>query len=434
MGGGSAGIASLVRSPGGRNKSSSDIDTRTLGQRAFVARRTTLLAVLASVVGCLSACGRDSSPAPHLVRDSAGVSIVFSPAPEASGEVPRIGSPQLTVGVAGTELNRVVGAVRLSDGRIVVADAGDAVIRYVSPEGTLLRTVGREGDGPGEFRTLQAMGRLAGDTVWAYDFSHHRLTFIAPDGTVARETSLHPPMGPLLAVGVLPDGSVILGEAWSAAGVGEASEPGLSREPVAYVRYAASGELLDTIGLVPGREVLLTSEDGRGVMGPAPFGRAAVHALGGSRLVVGDQIDYELRFYSSEGSLKRIVRWGGDDLAIDRELRAEWRAVRLADVPPEDRERAERELSEAVLPDRRPAYGGILTTEEGGLWVAEFTVEGRAAGAWAVFDGEGRWRGSVAVPDRFEPLQVGDGWVLGVSKGDFDVERVELRPLEAGLR
>jgi hypothetical protein len=47
---------------------------------------------------------------------------------------------------------------------------------------------------------------------------------------------------------------------------------------------------------------------------------------------------------------------------------------------------------------------------------------------------EGRWRGSVAVPDRFEPLQVGDGWVLGVSKGDFDVERVELRPLEAGLR
>jgi hypothetical protein len=396
-----------------------------------MARRTRLLAILVSAAAWLPACGQDSRPAPVLVRDSAGVSIVFSPAPDASGAVPGIGSPQLTIGVAGTELNRVVGAVRLSDGRIVVADAGDAVIRYVSPQGTLLRTVGREGDGPGEFRTLQAIGQIRGDTVWAYDFSHHRLTFIAPDGTVARETSLRPPMGPLLAVGVLPDGSVLLGEAWSAARVGEASEPGLSREPVAYVRYAASGELLDTISLVPGREVLLTSEDGRGVMGPAPMGRAAVHALGDSRLVVGDQVDHELRFYSPEGSLKRIVRWDGGDLAIDGALRADWREARLATASREDRPRVERALSEATLPSRRPAYGGLLATEEGGLWVAEFAVEGREAGAWDVFDDEGVWQGSVAVPEGFRPLQVGDGWVLGVSKGALDVERVELRPLGA---
>ena len=54
---------------------------------------------------------------------------------------------------------------------------------------------------------------------------------------------------------------------------------GLDRELAAYVRYSAEGRLRDTVGLFPGREVWLRSEDGRGVMSSAPLGRRSVHAI-----------------------------------------------------------------------------------------------------------------------------------------------------------
>jgi len=391
-----------------------------------------LLLILVSAIGWLSACDRYSTSRGHEVSDSAGVQIVVSHAPDTESLLPSIGSAAVSIGEAGLELNRVVGAVRLSDGRLVVADGGNLVLHIVSPRGTLLRTVGREGDGPGEFRTLQAVGKVAGDTVWAYDFSHHRVTFVSPNGTIVREISLRPPLAASLAVGVLPSGSIVLGESWSSARVAEASRPGLNREQVAYVRYSGDGVLLDTIGLFPGREVVLSFEGGRGVMRAAPFAHSAVHALSGSWLAIGDQVSHEIRLYSEGGDLTRIVRWDGGDLALDPELIARWRTARLRAVQSADRALVERELAEQTMPTQRPAFGRVLPTEGGGFWVADYAPGNDEPSMWAILDSEGVWQGSLVMPHRFRPLEVGLEWVLGVSRDDFDLERVELRRLVRG--
>jgi hypothetical protein len=38
--------------------------------------------------------------------------------------------------------------------------------------------------------------------------------------------------------------------------------------------------------------------------------------------------------------------------------------------------------------------------------------------------------GNVPMPDRFEPMQVGDNYVLGVWKDDLDVQHVRMYRLE----
>jgi len=294
-----------------------------------------LLLILVLTVGSLSACRPRATPDRTTVTDSAGVFVVASRGPDALETLTSIGVPEVAIGDDGSELNRVIGAVRLSDGRIVIGDGGNSVVQYYSSDGTLLGAVGREGDGPSEFRTLQAIGKARGDTVWAYDFSHHRVTFISPEGTVAREVSLHPSLTSALAVGVVPDGTIILGESWSSRRLAESIEPGLSREPVAYLRYASTGELIDTIGLFPGREVLLSFEDGRGVMGAAPMARASVHATTGPWLAIGDQVTHEIRLFSPSGTLERKLGWLPSPGRIEQGWSVSWlsRSCLLSDPP-----------------------------------------------------------------------------------------------------
>ena len=78
--------------------------------------------------------------------------------------------PELTI--AGTAANgglvfeSASGATRLSDGTIVIADGLGSAVRFVTSEGVLLRTVGREGGGPGEFNRIQWLGQCSKDSVF----------------------------------------------------------------------------------------------------------------------------------------------------------------------------------------------------------------------------------------------------------------------------
>jgi hypothetical protein len=395
--------------------------------------------LLLSFTLLFQACVERGEPEIVTVRDSAEVTIVDSRGPRSGPEEFVIGAAQLSLGGEGSELNRVVGAVRLSDGRVVIGDAGDDVLRYFSPSGEALGEVGGRGDGPAEFRSLQAIGLTAGDTVWAYDFSHHKVVWVAPDMTVNRTVTVSPPLSSGLAVGVLAGDTILLGESWSSVQVAAGTTTGLVRESVAYVRYSDDGAFVDTVGLHPGREIVISQENGRGVMSSAPFARAAVHAhLGGGSVAdaspadgfaVGAQIEHEVRLFSSSGALRRIVRWDGGDLALDAATAREWRSAQLEAARPDDRAALRQQLADVELPDQRPAYGSILAAPDGSLWVAHFAPGGQEADRWDVFDPMGAWCCTATMPARFTPLSLGPDWVLGVSRDEMDVQHVELRVL-----
>jgi hypothetical protein len=81
-------------------------------------------------------------------------------------------------------------AARLSDGRVVVANGMSSELRYFDPAGRFLGSVGRRGDGPGEFQVFRRVLLLSPDTLLVYDSGLRRLTKLAPDGSVAEESSV----------------------------------------------------------------------------------------------------------------------------------------------------------------------------------------------------------------------------------------------------
>lgn len=65
------------------------------------------------------------------------------------------------------------------DDGIAVAQPGSSSIWIFASSGERQKVVGGEGDGPGEFRAVSAMG-WRGDTLWAADGGHFRVTFFPP--------------------------------------------------------------------------------------------------------------------------------------------------------------------------------------------------------------------------------------------------------------
>jgi hypothetical protein len=67
-----------------------------------------------------------------------------------------------------------------------------------------------------------------------------------------------------------------------------------------------------------------------------------------------------------------------------------------------------------------------LVDAVGNLWVKPFTRQDPGEIDWSVFDVGGQFRGLVTLPGRFQPMEVGDDYVLGVARDTLDVETVHL--------
>lgn len=123
----------------------------------------------------LIACNTsDTTTAPDLAQWSIGAEPLTSvSADDASGE------PQL---------GEVAGLTRLQNGSLLVADRTRQSLRFFDADGTPTRVVGREGDGPGEFRYI-AWARRCGDSLFVEEISRRQIMLYTLDGTLARTAS-----------------------------------------------------------------------------------------------------------------------------------------------------------------------------------------------------------------------------------------------------
>lgn len=77
------------------------------------------------------------------------------------------------------------------DGSIAVTQPEDDRILFFDAAGRLAGSVGRPGEGPGEFRTVGLHGRYA-DSLWVLDFQLRRITLISPEHKLVRVISWPP--------------------------------------------------------------------------------------------------------------------------------------------------------------------------------------------------------------------------------------------------
>jgi len=88
-----------------------------------------------------------------------------------------------------TAFHRVSGGAALSDGTVAVADGGNYRVAVFSASGQLMRTFGKAGDGPPEFRFISSINTTS-DTLIIHDGLRGRTTVWTSAGKYVRGTNL----------------------------------------------------------------------------------------------------------------------------------------------------------------------------------------------------------------------------------------------------
>ena len=379
----------------------------------------------------------DTATPPALARDSAGIPIVENhrPALDSASFWQLSDSPILEIGGeegdAAKTLYRVTAAVRFSDARLAVADGGSQQIRYFSPSGEHLRSVGGKGSGPGEFNMLTRLFVLPADSLLAYDLMAITATLFDAVGVVVRTIKLSPtdPGGGVVLLARLHDGSFLTeggtnpmylnigtGRKWSSAWVSRLTSNGQS-----------AGNLLEYRG---GESIVAGGVAGLGSMG-APFGRSVTPVVAQNRLILASDEHDELRYYDHAGTLRRIARRMRDPRLVTDDEIARYRN----DVIRGFRAAANiRELLGIIeFPQTHPAFGQVVADARGNVWLQEYRTRWDTGPVyWSVFDPEGAWVTDIELPDSFRVTDVGTDYVMGVWRDELGVEFVRMYRLVKG--
>jgi len=390
-----------------------------------------------AMAGC--APSSEDGPSRPIVRDSAGVTIVENRAPR------WVGGAEWCVGTAVTSIGDVDGAppyqlysvldaTRLSDGTVVVGNAGTGELRFFSRDGTFTRSVGSMDGGPGEFRganALRAVRRIRGDSIFTWDLYAQSASIFAPDGDFVRSYRLEDSTRMLFFLGILDDGSLLMmAYDYRAEGRGEAVAEGLMRERLDLFRFGSDHRLTETRAGVSGGDRFQAAWGREGMITMAPpFARVSTAVTGARHayLATGDADEIAV-FDELAAPVKLIRRLGttrpltSDMIEHDRERRIAGDSAIQADegLSP----RARRLLANLPYPDVVPPYGRIMVDARSNVWVQVFRVRDEDAQEWSVFDEEGTWLGQVGVPSGLRVFEIGSDYLLGRVRDGLGVERV----------
>jgi hypothetical protein len=390
--------------------------------------------VLAAIA--VLACGEDGANAGYTVRDSAGVTLVENTSGSWSdAQAWQVAAePSVDIGeLEGEEpyqLFRVSGAVRLSDGRIVVGNGGSHELRYFDAQGRYLKSAGREGGGPGEFEGVGDPVPIGADTIAVYDWNLRRISLWDPDGNFVRSFGIQFSSGSPVAVGPLSDGNWLFSKAFSYT-PGEVST--VVRDTSAYFRFDQRGELIDSIGRFPSWEYFLQGSAQAAWATSLPFGREFATAVASGGFYHGITDRYEILRYDSSGELERVIRKAHEPVPVGDADVERYKAERVENASSDNwRRRLERMFAEVPLPSTMPAFQTFEVDALGYLWVAEYERPGADAQRWSVFDSDGRLLGTVETPSGLAVHQIGVDFLLASWEDELGVEHVRLYDLTRG--
>ncbi len=396
-----------------------------------------VVAVLTPI--CLTACGDSGGGAwEGEVRDSAGVQVVENTGRGAwhDGEAWTVETDLVigtAEGAAEYQFGSIVSVDVGVDGRIYALDQQAGEVRVFDADGRFVARMGRTGSGPGELS--QAAGPVfvgAGDTVAVADIMNQRVSWFDAEGTTLGSHPLPMTEGVPARWMKSADGHVVQQAMIMAF-------PGQSQvEPKnLLLRRHVSGALVDTLMELPigrtmdfsGSEPSITIFESEPMWSTDPLGR----------LISGSNSEYRFQVYDARGRLERIVSRPGPRQPLTDSDQADFRraiedAWGRAGMPPEARQM----MASALRFARHyPAYANLLGGPDGTIWVQHvqtpetikemggtFDIQDIGGPRWDVFDGDGRFLGSVDMPLRFTPMLFDGDRVYGVLRDDLDVQHV----------
>jgi hypothetical protein len=392
--------------------------------------------IAAVLVLVLGACRTAETGEVVSTRDSSGVEIRTATRPSwpADGGWRIDTVPSLEIGLESGEepyqLNRVFEALRVPDGSVLIGNSGSGEIRVFDREGRFQRSIGRRGNGPGEFAEFSSVrfNRAPDGSLVAYDGGNLRVHHFDSSGTYLRTVRIESTADGLRAFyqGLFGDGS------WLTL----ALRPELKNEPGTYlrssqqfVRFGADGKPIGTLRAVEGR-TRFVHQFGQITHFPfLPFTAEPIARAHGDRVYVVADGSSRIEEIDVNGSLLRATH-----IAVDVPRSADvfprYRDASLAGMDSAQRQQYQHfyDLSHP-LPEHIPAFQGMLIDDDGNAWLERFRMPGETDSRWEILATDGQWLGQVTAPPRLRLFQVGRDFVLGRHLDSLGVERIRIHAL-----
>ena len=396
--------------------------------RRTVAKTPTVWWLLVAACG-----GGEGETARFTVRDSAGVAIAQNAGPLIREELAVSSVPSVVVQGDFDDpehfLFNVNHAVPLPSGGFVVGNSGTQQLYFFAPDGSFLRSVGGQGDGPGELQRIFGLSRCDSGLLAVEEV--RRISFFSDDGAFRGTTRITGHLAEFRAELVAMSSDCKSGlMSTSSEPVPASKNDLLNLHGPLYWASFETGQR-DTVAVVNIAEAHAIEFRGGLMWLYLPYGPRCVFASDGETVVFGSSRTFEVRRLDRAGMTQSIVRWAGApapvsnrDWAFFVESHAE-----LLEMHPEERPFLP-DVDLFMRPSQKPAYKQIILDDANRIWIQayeRYRVGGPTSSPnWLVFDESGRWLARVRLPEGLTVLAVATDWIIGTAVDEFDVQRIQL--------
>lgn len=357
-----------------------------------------------------------------------------------------------------------------SRGHLHVLDEGAKRVVVVDGEGQLVRTVGKDGDGPGEFSSPTAFALLSGDRLAVFDFGMpFGFEVFDAEGAYVRTASLDMTKGvvPGQRLLPLPDDRLLSvgGRRFTMAGPGgetgdDADEPELADDRRPVDLFSVDGDphrLVYQAWDLPPTETAGTEnmEDDQGRQAISlnfrrmrafePGLHAAV--LSDGRFALVDSVGYRVKLLTTDGVVDGVLERPIEPVAVTSAIEDAERARRLAaleadgggvtattplgNIPmPDMSAMIERQIEEMAFAAEIPVIEGLGVDREDQIWVARRPAEGSDDGLVDILTPGGEYLGTIPADGPRIPAAFGpDGLMAYIETDDLDMQSVRVARL-----
>jgi hypothetical protein len=334
---------------------------------------------------------------------------------------------------------RVSGATRLRDGTIVIADADDKALHFFDATGKPLRTVGRVGSGPGEFRHVTWLGRCSGDSLHVWDMLQRRMAVFAPNGAFARQyvvpSDSTSGAAPFMTLACSSRGVIVFqSQPEMPKTLAAPKNPAMRTREERAFKTTAAVSVANTVGKVTSR----LGEHPSGTMYliggggfPLPLAATTYLAVSGDRVFVGTADSASTVAEYAPDGVMTLLKLGIAARHTTSAQRARAATGMASMAPQQVRTMAEDSLKVAPMPATLPPYSALFGDADGVLWV-QLTVPGDPDTRLRAVGTKGETLGEVSLPANVVIHEVGRDYVLGAYDAADDVPHFALFRLHRG--
>lgn len=320
------------------------------------------------------------------------------------------------------ELGEITSLAIADDGTIYAMQKRPATVLVFGPDGNFLRTVGREGDGPGELRS--GVIGVKGDLLMVQDWSGRRFVIFRTNGT---HVITRPSLCCMQTSALHVDGK---GRAWV---------QGMLRGGArGYLRIDAAGQILDTLTIPENRLGKTWEADARNASPPTTYTLTVpghpyeVSALRHDGLMVMGRSD-SMRFVVSRTGRDTVRVFEGPTKRqpVTAAEKAKWIEGMVEGLPSTALQQALRKVAKASdIPDLSNAWNGMMVDQLDRTWVGLPAAKG-GGNYYGVFDANGKYLGEVPFqPTRPSRLAVmGRDRMVVLEEGDDGLPQIRVYKL-----